>query len=106
MKFIVRTMERNDSASCAVMRHRMWDHLSEDYHLEAIERMLAGELPRTGYISVLESGDIAGFAEVSIREYANGCTDEPVPFLEAIWVEPPCQKRGIGRALVRRASWT
>ena len=41
-----------------------------------------------------------GFAEVSIRKFANGCETQPVAFLEGIWVEPPLRRQGIGRLLV------
>jgi aminoglycoside 6'-N-acetyltransferase I len=45
-------------------------------------------------------GRVAGFAEMSLRPYANGCEGRPVAFLEAIWVAPPERRRGVGRALV------
>jgi aminoglycoside 6'-N-acetyltransferase I len=41
-----------------------------------------------------------GFAEVSLREYAEGCDSSPVGYLEGWCVEPHHQGRGIGRALV------
>ena len=41
-----------------------------------------------------------GFAEASIRPFANGCESQPVPFLEGIWVAEGHRQRGIGRALV------
>jgi aminoglycoside 6'-N-acetyltransferase I len=45
-------------------------------------------------------GVVCGFAEVSLRPYANGCEDRPVVFLEAIWVAPEARRSGVGRALV------
>ena len=49
-----------------------------------------------------EGGAVLGYAEMSLRPYANGCDDRPVAFLEAIWVAPAARRRGVGRALVAR----
>lgn len=46
-----------------------------------------------------ESG-LIGFAELSRRAYAEGCSTSPVGFLEGWYVEPSRQRRGVGRALV------
>lgn len=48
------------------------------------------------------AGQAVGFAELSIRPFANGCYSHPVPFLEAIWVAPAHRKRGIAQSLL---SW-
>lgn len=100
MTVVVRKMDQADSVSWAEMRHRMWDSLSIDEHLGDIKKMHEGGIRRTGYIALLDDNRVAGFAEVCIREYANGCTAQPVPFLEGIWVEPEHQQRSLGRELV------
>ena len=41
-----------------------------------------------------------GFAEYSVRPFANGCHSKPVPFLEGIWVDPEYRNQGIGAALI------
>ena len=60
---------------------------------------MIGRTTRIGYMA--HSSDMPiGFAERSIRDYANGCTSQPVAFLEGIWVERRFRGQGIGRALV------
>ena len=43
---------------------------------------------------------VVGFAEASIRPFANGCDSAPVAFLEGIGVTEEYRQQGIGRALV------
>jgi aminoglycoside 6'-N-acetyltransferase I len=42
----------------------------------------------------------AGFAELAIRKYANGCETRPVPFVEGIWVKPQFRRQGVGARLI------
>ena len=48
--------------------------------------MLKGK-KRFGYIALGADHEPIGFTEICIREYANGCTNQPVPFLEGVWVD-------------------
>ena len=48
-------------------------------------------------------GRAVGFAELSIRAYAEGCETDRVAFLEGWYVEPEYRGRGAGRALVEAA---
>jgi aminoglycoside 6'-N-acetyltransferase I len=49
------------------------------------------------------AGTIVGFAELSLRPYAEGCATTPVAFLEGWFVAPDRRGRGAGRALVAAA---
>lgn len=46
---------------------------------------------------------LAGFAEVGLRPYADGCESSPVAFLEGWYVDEDLRHRGVGAALVRAA---
>jgi len=96
----IRAMTPADRETWARMRHALWPQLPVDGHLNDITRMLADQ-PRSGYLALADDAP-AGFAEFSIRPYANGCTRQPVPFLEGIWVEPRWRRLGVARALVWR----
>ena len=53
---------------------------------------------------VAEDGSgLVGFAELSIRPYAEGCETDRVGFLEGWYVAPAARHRGIGRKLVAAA---
>lgn len=47
-----------------------------------------------------EYGRAVGFAELSIRPYAEGCTTDRVGFLEGWYVVPEARRQGIGASLV------
>ena len=54
-----------------------------DEHLVDVKCILDGR-KRKGWSALLPDQSPVGFAEISIRDYANGCRAQPVPFLEGI----------------------
>ena len=99
MTLSIREAEATDRQGWAQIRHALWDDWSVSRHLSDIDAMLA-DGKTTGYLAIGENDALIGFAEVGIRDYANGCTQQPVPFLEGIWIDPDHQRHGIGRRLV------
>src|SRR5262249_5308592 len=53
-----------------------------------------------GFVAETDQGAAVGFAEITIRPFANGCDSRPVPFLEGIWVEPTFRRQAVGALLV------
>jgi aminoglycoside 6'-N-acetyltransferase I len=62
-----------------------------------------GFMLETVLVAVTPDGAVAGFAELSLRPYAEGCTTTPVGFLEGWFVAPARRGLGIGDALVAAA---
>ena len=48
-------------------------------------------------------GTLAGFVELSLRAYAEGCETSPVAYLEGWYVSPDARGTGVGRALLNAA---
>jgi aminoglycoside 6'-N-acetyltransferase I len=101
MPITIRKMNEVDITDWAQMRRKLWDRLSLDEHTSDIERMLRSNR-RFGYAAIEDNQRSIGFAEICIREYANGCTHQPVPFLEGIWVAAKFRRQGTGRALITK----
>lgn len=76
-------------------------------HAPAVDAFLAGEatdelLPSAVFVCEAPSGGLVGFLELSIRNYAEGCTGA-TPFVESWYVDADARGQGVGRALMRAA---
>jgi aminoglycoside 6'-N-acetyltransferase I len=94
-----------DSKDWLHMRCALWPEGSDAEHRDEIERFFAGQLrnPLQVLLAVDDTGAPVGFAELSLRSYAEECLTDRVTYLEGWYVVPEARRRGIGRALVRAA---
>src|SRR5688572_590441 len=101
----VRRATRADATVWARMRHALWP--DADFAGLAAEtgEYFAGRLPMPLEVLLAEdeAGRVVGFAELSIRNYAEDCETDRVAYLEGWYVEPHARRRGVGRALVAAA---
>ena len=101
MSFTIRLATESDREHWARMRVRLWNDLKDALNQSEITSMLDDE-KSTNYFVVDAADNPIGFAEINIRDYANGCTQQPVPFLEGIWIDDDHRRSGVGRALIAR----
>ena len=101
----VRPVTPADAAVWLRLRRALWPEHGSDWHAGEIEQFFAGTLrePLQVLLAVGESGEALGFAELSIRPYADGCLTDRVAYLEGWYVVPEARRRGVGRALVAAA---
>ncbi|HLH11371.1 MAG TPA: aminoglycoside 6'-N-acetyltransferase [Methylovirgula sp.] len=91
-------MTKKDRPAWARMRAALWPEESAETHAATIDQLLASA---AAWSFIAESETRAlGFAELALREYANGCESQPVPFLEGIFVEAAFRRQGIGALLI------
>jgi aminoglycoside 6'-N-acetyltransferase I len=55
------------------------------------------------WVAEAPDGELAGFLEASVRNYADGAGRTNVGYLEGWYLRPAYRKKGIGRALVKAA---
>ena len=103
MNFDIQKLLASDKDEWAAMRLRLWDDLTAEQNMQEVERYLR-DSNYTVYMVRSDKKQAIGFAEVNIRDYANGCTQQPVPFLEGIWIDPDLQRHGIGQKLIEHIS--
>jgi len=86
-------------------RRAFWPEEGGSYHASEVESYFAGRLrePLEVLLAIDESGNPIGFAELSIRRYAEGCDTDHVGYLEGWYVVPMARRQGVGRALVLAA---
>ena len=99
MDVTIRELRASDKELWLSMYRRLWPKFSDAALLAEIERINKSS-KRSAFVA--ETGDEAlGFAEYALRDYANGCNSQPVPFLEGVWVAEEYRSHGIAKALIQ-----
>lgn len=105
MRFEVASARPADAADWLRMREALWPSDAGQSHAAEVEQYFAGRLhmPLEVLIARDDSGGAIGFAELSIRAYAEDCVTDRVAYLEGWYVIPDARRYGVGRALVEAA---
>jgi aminoglycoside 6'-N-acetyltransferase I len=101
----IRPAGRGDAAVWATLRHQLWPEESASELSAEAAGFFEGADAQVAQVLLAESseGGVIGFAELSLRPYAEECSTSPVAFLEGWYVVPAARRQGVGRALVRAA---
>jgi aminoglycoside 6'-N-acetyltransferase I len=83
------------------MRQSLWPSAPGE-HAGEIAAFFGGDRsdPAEVFIALDDGGRAIGFAEVSIRPYAEGCHSGRVAYLEGWFVEEASRRQGVGATLV------
>jgi len=101
----VRSATPDDAPAWLRLRQALWPEGEAAEHAREIEQYFAGRLrmPLEVLLAHDEASATLGFAELSIRPYAEDCATDRVAYLEGWYVVPDARRRGVGRALVEAA---
>ena len=101
----VRSAIADDADVWLRMREALWPHLDGGSHIGEVQQYFQGKLrmPLEVLLAVDNRGVAVGFAELSIRSYAEGCESDRIAYLEGWYVEPGFRGQGVGRALITAA---
>ena len=104
-EFRVRQARPADAKDWAVLRQALWPAESADELTAEAKAFFADRDSRLEAVVLAEADDgtLLGFAELSLRPYAEDCRTSPVAFLEGWYVIPTARRHGVGRALVSAA---
>lgn len=101
----MRHAKPSDVQNWAVLRQALWPTESPaELTVEATAFFVdADTILEAVLLAEASDGTLLGFAELSLRPYAEDCRTSPVAFLEGWYVIPAARRNGVGRALVSAA---
>lgn len=100
----VRRVSAPDHAEWSRMRMALWPHAQSEHDDEIEAYLRAGDdVGAAVFVAVRAGGGLAGFVELRLRDFAEGCTSSPVAYVEGWWVDADARRRGVGEALMLAA---
>lgn len=102
MSFSIRRAAYEDKPEWLRMRHGLWPEAPMDYLALDLDDLLADENTAV-FVASSADGQLVGFIEVALRDYAEGCETSPVGYIEAWYVDPHVRGQSLGRDLVHTA---
>jgi aminoglycoside 6'-N-acetyltransferase I len=86
------------------MRMQLWPDCPIEEHQLETRSTIDGAKDINAFVAVRgRAVALAGFIEIRLRPYADGCTTSPVGFIEGWYVDTDMRRRGIGSGLVAAA---
>jgi aminoglycoside 6'-N-acetyltransferase I len=84
------------------MRLNLWGGTANE-HTQEIDAYFASLQNGVTFVVERSAGGLCGFIEVSLRNYAEGCTTSPVAYIEGWYVDEDLRRRKLGTRLVQAA---
>src|SRR6185503_7947774 len=81
----------------------LWPDCAPDQHELEMGTVLADADRAAVFVSPAEGERLAGFVELALRPWYEGCPGSPVAYVEALFVTPEERGRGVGAALLAAA---
>ncbi len=97
---IIRPVRSDDANEWLALRQALWPEPTEPQHRKEMAMMLSDPDRYAVLVCEDRDGSLTGFAELSLREWAEGCLSSPVGYLEGWFVTSEARGRGIGRMLL------
>lgn len=99
----IRLVQKTDINEWLAMRQALWPDCPLKKHRKEMVEILSDKRDQPAWVAETLDGELAGFLEASVRNYADGAGRQNVGYLEGWYVKPKNRKQGVGRALVKEA---
>ena len=99
MEFLIDRVTTASFPDAVLLAARLWPEHSLEDLAEALGELLKRPDAALG-LACMESRPV-GFAQCQLRwDYVEGTSHSPVGYLEGVYVEPDCRRRGIAKQLL------
>jgi aminoglycoside 6'-N-acetyltransferase I len=102
-RFSVRPLRETDLNEWFRLRKSLWDATPEADHKSEMVDVIEHPDSQLILVAEVDTGELVGFLEASIRPFVEDCHSDAVGYLEGWYVEPRFRNLGIGRQLVKSA---
>lgn len=101
---MIREATPEDSTELVRMRCALWPGSREE-HASEVQTFFSGDSNQIDGVFVAENtpGRLIGFIELRLRDYAEGASISPVPYVEGWFIDEVFRSQGVGKALMQRA---
>jgi aminoglycoside 6'-N-acetyltransferase I len=105
---MIRAFQPSDTQAWAKMRAQLWPGADAELEREARDFSHGLPIPTIDVVFIAENaGEYAGFLELAVRSFSDGCESMPVPHVEGWYVQANARGAGIGRSLLEAAeAWS
>jgi aminoglycoside 6'-N-acetyltransferase I len=98
----IRELRHDERGEWLQLRQLLWPGDAREALAREQEEILADPEKNCVFVAALPDG-LAGFVEVALRQWAEGCSTRPVGYIEAWYVRPEHRRSGVGRRLIDAA---
>jgi aminoglycoside 6'-N-acetyltransferase I len=102
-RFSVRPLRETDLNEWFRLSKSLWDATPEADHKSEMVDVIEHPDSQLILVAEVDTGELVGFLEASIRPFVEDCHSDAVGYLEGWYVEPRFRNLGIGRQLVKSA---
>lgn len=100
----IRVLRSSDREEWLRLLTQLYTSTGKGDHVAFVDAFIAGArheelLPSAVLVAERAEGGLCGFLELSVRNYAEGCTGD-TPYIESWFVDVEYRGMGVGRALV------
>lgn len=102
---IIRRPKEEEFSQWLDMRIDLWPHCPKDEHLVEISQYYEGKPMDCGIetqilVCVSDTGELAGFIELSLRSQLEGFDTAPIGYIEGWYIKSFFRRKGLGGMLV------
>ncbi len=96
----IRILNESDITVWFELRQKLWPTLTAEENRDEQAEILRAPKTNAVFLAAHDDAKVVGFAEFSIRDWAEGCDSRNVGYIEGWYVEPEFRNLGYGRRLV------